>query len=346
MGFRPVENEPQSGNLEAFRIMVDSVQDYAIFMLSKTGHIMTWNLGAERIKGYKAHEIIGQHFSVFYPEEDKHVKPPKELEIAIRVGKFEEEGWRVRKDGSQFWANVVITALRDRQGQLLGFSKVTRDLTERRKTDERLKASLAEKEVLLKEIHHRVKNNLQITSSLLRIQSGYIGDPRAKALFSESQNRIRSMALVHEKLYQSKDLARINFLEYAQDLVHLLFRSYGADPQRISLTIDGDTVIMGADAAVPAGLILNELVSNSLKHAFPDDRRGAIGIRVKNDNGLTTLSVRDDGVGLPQDLDIHKTDSLGLLLIRNLTAQLNGHLGLTQDRYTEFTISFSPGRPN
>jgi len=157
-------------------------------------------------------------------------------------------------------------------------------------------ASLREKEILLKEIHHRVKNNLQITSSLLRLQTARIPSPEAKQLLRESQDRVRSMALVHEMLYRSHDLARIDFGEYARSLVQQLLRSYGVDVRQVKHTIDVDHGMLGVDEAVPCGLIINELVANSLKHAFPSNRQGRIWVRMDADEGRCTLRVGDDGV--------------------------------------------------
>ena len=156
-GDRPVPagRTAESAQEEGFRLLVESVKDYAIFMLDPGGHVATWNAGAERIKGYKADEIIGKHFSIFYPPEDVAAgKPERELEIAAREGRFEDEGWRVRKDGSRFWANVIITALRDPQGDLVGFAKVTRDLTERRQAEETRRALAAEQAALAEKAAH------------------------------------------------------------------------------------------------------------------------------------------------------------------------------------------------
>lgn len=212
--------------------------------------------------------------------------------------------------------------------------------------EEQISASLREKEVLLKEIHHRVKNNLQVTSSLLKLQSGHIQDPRALEMFTESQNRIRSMALVHEKLYQSSDLSRINICEYIQSLSTLLFRSYSAEANRIGLRLDGEPIYLPVDAAVPCGLILNELISNCLKHAFPGGRQGEIRVRVaqEGEGGQALLSVADNGVGLPPGLDLQQTESLGLQLVRMLTLQLHGTLEVLSGTGTEFRLHLDLGR--
>ncbi|HUJ89006.1 MAG TPA: histidine kinase dimerization/phosphoacceptor domain -containing protein, partial [Syntrophorhabdales bacterium] len=211
------------------------------------------------------------------------------------------------------------------------------DVTERRVAEERIRLSLKEKEVLLKEVHHRVKNNLQIISSLLNLQSKYIKDDQALEMFKESRNRIRSMTLIHEKLYRSKDLANIDVAEYIQNLSSNLFRSYSAG--RVSLKTQVDDNLLGIDTAIPCGLIINELVSNSLKHAFPE-KQGEIFVDLHRDDGRFTLIVRDNGVGLPESVDFRNTDSLGLQLVCTLTDQLDGAIELNRAGGTEFKITF------
>ncbi len=211
------------------------------------------------------------------------------------------------------------------------------DVTERRIAEERIRASLKEKEVLLKEVHHRVKNNLQIISSLLNLQSKYIKDDQALEMFKESRNRIRSMTLIHEKLYRSKDLANIDVAEYIQNLSSNLFRSYSAG--RVNLRTQVDDILLGVDTAIPCGLIINELVSNSLKHAFPE-KQGEILVNLHRDNGKFTLIVRDNGVGFPEHVDFRNTDSLGLQLVCTLTDQLDGDIELNRTGGTEFKITF------
>lgn len=207
--------------------------------------------------------------------------------------------------------------------------------------NEALKATLREKEVLLKEIHHRVKNNLQVISSLLNLQSGSLTEPAVAAMFTESQNRIKSMALIHEKLYQSKDLARIDFAEYVRNLTNHLYRSYVVNASLIKLQLAVEDLHLNVDTAIPCGLLLNELVSNSLKYAFPHGRRGEISLRLTR---LTAselvLIVRDNGVGLPPGLDIQNTKSLGLKLVQMLTKQLKGTLTCRAEAGTEFQLVF------
>jgi two-component sensor histidine kinase/sensor domain CHASE-containing protein len=197
------------------------------------------------------------------------------------------------------------------------------------------------KQLFLKEIYHRVKNNLQIVISLLNLQSQKTNDKKTIEIFKESQNRIKSMALIHERLYKSKNLAGINFKEYANDLVNNLFRSYGVQSGIINFKIDMDDVILNLDTANPCGLIITELVSNSLKHAFPAERKGEILIKFNSDNNENlTLIVRDNGIGFPTDIDFKKTNTLGMQLVTSLVGQLKGIIELDINNGTEFKITF------
>ncbi len=215
------------------------------------------------------------------------------------------------------------------------------DVAERTHAEERIAASLREKEVLLKEIHHRVKNNMQIISSILSLQSGLIKNRHTLKVFADSQNRIRSMALVHEKLYESKDLARIDFAEYVRSMTGYLLSLHGIG-NGIRFRIDIKDILLDVNAAIPCGLIINELVSNSLKHAFPKGRKGQIYIGLRSaEAGKLTLTVKDDGVGLPKGLDFKKTKSLGMQLIIMLTEQLGGSIEVDTKKGATFKITFA-----
>jgi PAS domain S-box-containing protein len=212
----------------------------------------------------------------------------------------------------------------------------------RKRTEAQIMAQLQEKDVLLKEVHHRVKNNMQVISSLLNLQSRRVQDPAVLEMFRESQRRIRSMALIHERLYQSSDLSRIEFSQYLRNLAIHLFHSYQADSRRIQLTIDAELVFLNINTAIPCGLIVNELVSNSLKHAFPDGRKGNLEIalhRVAGDGYM--LQVKDDGVGIPEDLDIRKTETLGMQIISTLVEQIDGRLETERGQGTTFRFRFN-----
>jgi PAS domain S-box-containing protein len=227
---------------------------------------------------------------------------------------------------------------------ILGSWGTQRDITKRKLTEERMKASLKEREVLLKEVHHRVKNNMQVISSLLHLQSQNIKNEEDLAMFKESQDRVRSMALVHDKLYRSRDFTKIDFAGYIKSLASGLYQSYGIDQRGVSLNIRVKDVSLGIDLAIPCGLIINELVSNTLKHAFPTTWKGRpkilISLTPAGDNEIE-LVVQDNGVGIPKDIDLQKIESLGLKLVAILTEdQLGGKVRLDRTKGTEFQIKF------
>jgi PAS domain S-box-containing protein len=212
----------------------------------------------------------------------------------------------------------------------------------RKRAEAQIKAQLQEKDVLLKEVHHRVKNNMQVISSLLNLQSRRIKDPSVFEMFKESQRRIRSMALIHERLYQSSDLSRIEFSEYISNLATHLFHSYQVDAHRIQLKLETEKVHLNINTAIPCGLIVNELVSNALKHAFPDGRNGQleIGLQQVPGDGYV-LQVIDDGVGFPEGLDFRKTETLGMQIISTLVEQIDGRLELNREKGSAFRLEFN-----
>jgi len=214
------------------------------------------------------------------------------------------------------------------------------EVAERKRAEDRISASLQEKEVLLKEIHHRVKNNLQIISSLLNLQARAVAHPEALTAFKDSQSRVRSMALIHEKLYQSRDLARVDFAAYVRELAGYLFRAYHSNGAAIQLRMNVRDVFLSIERAVPCGLIISELVSNALKYAFPDGRKGEIVIELlPRQRDAYVLSVRDTGVGFPSHIDFRYTPSLGLRIVNILTDQLGGTISLRNDAGATFTMT-------
>ena len=327
---------------EHFREIVSGIEDYAIFLLDARGHVASWNAGAQRLKGYQAEEIIGKHFSIFYPPETlQRGLPEYVLNVAAQTGRSTDEGWRMRQDGSRFWAHVTITALKTPTGAQRGFLKITRDLTERKQAEQQLKESLEREAILRRELHHRVKNNLQVISSLLFLQSSHVTDPATLEILRESQGRARAIALIHEKLYRSADLARIDVCDYARQLADDLFHAYGVSPETVSLEIHAEGVSLGIDVAIPCGLILNELVSNALKHGLPAGRKGAICIELQPTSpGSFMLSVGDNGAGLPDDFDLQTTKTLGLKLVSDLARQLGGAVAFERNHGTAVKITF------
>ncbi|MCC6864596.1 MAG: response regulator [Ignavibacteria bacterium] len=228
-------------------------------------------------------------------------------------------------------------------GILTSIWGIQRDVSEKKRSDVALKKSLTEKEILLKEIHHRVKNNLQVVTSLLKLQAGYIKDENIKLLFKESQDRVNAMSLIHQKLYQSKDLGQINFNEYIETVTTHLQHSYGILEDRVKINTDFSNIKMSIDNAIPAGLIINELVSNALKHAFPGNMKGCINISAAYDNYSKEywFVIRDNGIGIKNKVNNANSESFGLKLVNTLVQQLDGIIEIINLNGTEFRIHFN-----
>ncbi|MBN1938238.1 MAG: PAS domain S-box protein [Candidatus Aminicenantes bacterium] len=270
----------------------------------------------------------------------------EERERKIRRGESPDpvyEFTAVTPQGKQIECETSVTYIDYKNGKAT--QGVIRDITERKRARERIEASLREKEVMLKEIHHRVKNNLQIVSSLLNLSSTSIEDPRALRFLQESRNRVRSMALIHDRLYRSSDFARIDLTDYTVGLVNQLFTAYQVAEDRVECEIDISDVRVGLDKAVPVGLLLNELVSNALKYAFPDKEKGRIKVGLIGcGSGECVLTVGDNGIGLPPDVDLSEPRTLGLQIIQSLVGQLDGRLEVVRRDGTTFRIRFPLGR--
>jgi PAS domain S-box-containing protein len=244
-----------------------------------------------------------------------------------------------RKDDSEFVGEVNGSNFR--YGQKEGTLVVIRDITARQQADAAIQASLREKDLLLREIHHRVKNNMQVISSLFNLQAGYVMDENALRILKEGQLRIRSMALVHEKLYQSRDLSKIDFSSYIESLTAHLFQFFRVDGSRIRLETDMENVQLDINSAVPCGLLVNELISNALKHAFPGGRKGTVRVRLRREkDGALVLRIADDGVGLPEGLDFRRVPSFGLQIVDLLVGQLEAAIDLDRTAGTAFTVTF------
>ncbi|MCK6649137.1 MAG: PAS domain S-box protein, partial [Bacteroidia bacterium] len=248
----------------------------------------------------------------------------------------------IDKHGNLIWREIHLNPIFDSNGKVIEVSGIGHDITEKKLVDEQIKQSLQEKEVLLKEVHHRVKNNLQVISSILNLQSSYVKDQGTLNILKESQNRIKSMAFIHESLYQTKDFSSINFSEYVVNLANNLIHSYSNFDNDIKLNLDIQNVFLNLDLAIPCGLIINEIVSNALKYAFVENNEGGeITIEMKSDGENLTLNIGDNGIGLPPDIDYRNTESLGLQLVVTLTDQLNGVIELDSQKGTNYRIVFN-----
>ncbi|MGL5059021.1 MAG: PAS domain-containing sensor histidine kinase [Microcoleus sp.] len=328
-----------------FRSLYEATSDAV--MLQDDREFFDCNLATLQMFGCSDKEqFYGRNPGEFSPQfqpngQDSASLLKQRISEAMATGSCRFDWVHRRLDDSEFPAEVLLNAVEISGKKLI--QSVVRDITDRKRDEDRIKASLAEKEVLLKEIHHRVKNNLQVISSLLKLQSRYIQDSRIIEMLKESQNRVRSMALVHEQLYQSEDLSKIDFAGYIQNLAHNLFQAYDIDAKGIVLQNCIAPYFLNIDTAVPCGLIINELVTNSLKYAFVEQRQGIIKIdfSVKDDRACV-LIVSDDGIGFPKDLDYRNARTLGLRLVVSLVRQIRGKIHLLETEGTAFEITFSP----
>jgi len=317
--------------------------DDAIVAVNRDLSIILFNQGAERMFGYSAQEVCWKPVDILLPRHlaeihRQHIVDFERSSLTAQQAGTRNEIVGRRKDGTEFPAEASISKVTF-EGEPV-FSVIMHDITKRVLAEERLRASLREKEVLLKEVHHRVKNNLQVVSSLLGLQARLIADPTTRKQFEESQYRIQSMALLHETLYQSDDLARVDFSEYIRRLTEQLFRSYRSS-QQVKLCIDLAELHFHVDAAVPCGLIVNELVSNALKYAFPKPRRGEIRVELRETRpGEAELVVADNGVGFPPGVDWVTARTLGLRLVRKLAEQIQGRVELDCSAGTCFRVHF------
>jgi PAS domain S-box-containing protein len=310
----------------------------------KGGRLGYVNERLGQMLGYSPYEMLGRQVEEFiHPDDIKMAGRRAITDVGMTDPAPQQEFRILCKNGDIRWAEVRAGTIRYR-GRSVVLGNVA-DITDRKLAEQQTRASLREKELLLREIHHRVKNNLQIVSSLLNLQSRSITDQTYKEMFVESRDRLRSMAYIHEKLYQSKDFGNIDFTGYMKGLVTHLFGSYNVSSNKIKLKTDVQPVSMGIDTATPCGLIVNELVSNSLKYAFPEERNGVIGINLlaTKDHELE-LIVWDDGVGLPKDLDIAAAQTVGLRLVRALAEQIRAEIEISRSNGTEFLFRFKSAK--
>ncbi len=247
----------------------------------------------------------------------------------------------VDDSGNDVWYEIFLNPIYDENQKIVEVSGIGHDITEKILADEKIRQSLKEKEVLLKEVHHRVKNNLQVISSILNLQSSYVKDQNTLNILRESQNRIKSMAFIHESLYQTKDFSNINFSEYVVNLSQNLIHTYSNSFNEIKLKLDVQTIFLNLDLAIPSGLIINEIVSNAIKYAFVDNNEeNTISIVMHPQGDNLKLIIEDNGIGLPEHIDFRNTESLGLQLVITLIDQLNGNIQIDNTKGTKYTIIF------
>jgi PAS domain S-box-containing protein len=245
------------------------------------------------------------------------------------------------KDYKNIYLEIFLNPIFENQ-KVVEVSGIAHNITEKKHVQQRMELSLKEKEVLLKEVHHRVKNNMQVISSILNLQSSYVSDEYALTLLKESQNRIKTMAYIHESLYQNKSFTSVNFSEYVHTLVNNIVQSYSASSEKIKLILNVGKVTLSLDSSIPAGLIINELITNSIKHAFPGARQGVITFNLSCDNNLVHLELKDNGVGFAEGVDFENSHSLGLQLVNTLIEQIDGKFKFQSQKNegTEVLVTF------
>ena len=313
----------------------------AILILDENNIVIDSNPSFEKLFLFKSHEIKGKFMEEqIVPEHFQNES--KDMFDKISSGEnVQKESIRTKRDGRP--VNVLITGCRIKLSEnKYGSYLIYIDISKHKRSEEQMRSSLVEKEVLIREIHHRVKNNLQIISSLLHIQSSKITNDEMVSMFTDCQNRVKSIALIHEKLYQTNSFTRVDFDSYTMNLVYYLFRMFDVKSNKVSIRMNVENVFLPMDTAIPCGLIINELVTNSLKHAFTDDKHGEILIQaVYHSDNKFTLTIKDNGKGIPEDVDFNKSKTVGFNLINSLVRQLGGNLKINRNEGTEFNITFS-----
>jgi PAS domain S-box-containing protein len=314
----------------------------SIVITDRAGNIEYVNAYFETATGYTKAEAVGKNPRLL----KSGTTPPETYSELWRVISGGRE-WRGelcnrRKNGELYWEYAAISGLTDGQGQVSHYIAVKDDITDRKRIEEALRVSLHEKESLLKETHHRVKNNLALIASLMRLEAGRSREPETKAVLTEMQTRIRSVVLLNETLYKTASYARVSLADYVRQVATHVFQAQNSNSGSVKLDLDLEAVEVETGQAIPCGLIVNELLTNSLKHAFLNGRSGAVRVALRQQgDGLVCLRVSDTGAGLPEDFASRQGNSLGLQLVSDLARQLLGTLDVGPE--ATFTITFSPG---
>jgi PAS domain S-box-containing protein len=332
-----------NGASDLFRVALEAAPT-GMIMVDARGAIVLVNAQIERLFQYERNQLIGKNIELLVPERFRGQHPK------YRGGFFAESTARpmgagrdlfgLRADGSEVPIEIGLNPLSIDDAQFVLCSVV--DITERRRLDEALRAQLREREVLLQEVHHRVKNNLQVISSLINLQLASMAPGPASNALEECSIRVQAIALIHEQLYQSQDFARVPFDEYAQNLAASVARTTGVNPGAVALELNIEPMSVAVDVAIPCGLILSELITNAFKHAFRNGRIGKVSVRLqRSEQGQLMLDVTDNGIGLPEGFDPKRCDSLGMQLILTLAEQIRAEFSFASNQGAQFTLRFN-----
>jgi PAS domain S-box-containing protein len=325
---------------EKYRTLIENMSEVILYV-DNEDKILFVNDNAIKMFGYSKNELLGANAGTLLVHEDYREFTKERIKLRVLGFADRYEVKMKKKSGETLWVEVSGAPLKDLDGNIIGSIGIHSDITDRKRYENTIETSLKQKELLLKEIHHRVKNNLQIISSLIKLQSAHIGDKEILSLFAESQNRIKTMALIHEKLYRSTDISVIEFYDYVKNLVDSLYTTYGISVDRVRSVIEFRSIYLDIDTSIPCGLIINELISNCLKYAFPDKKEGSIFINLTEDKPQAyTMTIKDNGVGIPESVSFDNSVSLGLKLVKILSEQLGGKVQLIRENGTEFKITF------
>ncbi|MEX0904223.1 MAG: histidine kinase dimerization/phosphoacceptor domain -containing protein [Balneolaceae bacterium] len=339
-------NEQIRGTDQKFKNVLENSRDVIYQMNLKTGKYEYMSPSVKNMTGYSAEEIMNGGpqlmLSLTHPEDlDRMMKELNSLEKFGNGKKMitDTEFRVLTKAGSYIWVNNKRSVVKNEKNEDVNIIGNVRDITERKAYVDALDASLKEKDMLLSEIHHRVKNNLSIVSSLIELQKGSLSHADEEA-FQKIQSRIKSIALVHEKLYQTETLADVDLAEYIQDLTQMISSTYSTESLRVNIVEEMEPLVVNIKKAVPVGLICNELLNNCYKHAFKGRSKGEIRVTLKREEEKVYMTISDDGVGLPKDFDFDTQSSLGMTLLKALTRQVKGEIKFQADQGTRFTICF------
>ncbi len=326
---------------ERYRALFDRSLD-SVFIHDFYGNLIDANQTTLDRFGFSKEEIKSINFIDLIADK-KQVPRMKKALKELRETSRQKEATQFKlktKSGKIIWVETEASVIYE-EGKPQAVQEIARDITKRKLSEKQIKENLHEKEILLREIHHRVKNNMQVIISLLRIQSSGIKDKKYKDFLKTSQERIYSMVLIHDKLYQSKNFDRVAFAQYIKSFVTHLFHTYNYNSDLIKLSLDLEEIKFDINRAIPLGLILNELVSNVLKHAFPEGRKGKLSIRLfQEKTGKNILLISDNGVGIPAEIDIRNSKTFGLQIVHDLVRQIKGSMQINTENGTEIKITF------